>query len=319
VPLAIPPTMPAAVNAAINRMRSPPVAPILSRIHTLVRRRRARRPERSPRRRRGPGAPAANARPPGGFPSSVCPDRAPPRPTRTPGRPERSSPDGDTAATRGGHPRARLRSRTTLSPVPAPGSLPVLHGRSRTPRLAGRTDGPPGPGRALPARRHRVRGARGGRRVPHGSPPLAPPGVLGGVRGAARLPGGRRPALHRLADVRTLGPLLREAVRGGDEPPRLPARGRERVDGVELRPGLPADEALVRQAPRRLPGHDPPASGRRGRPGGLPRPGGGARPPARRTTAVARARPDAPRPGRRGRHLGRGRAARPRDPPPLAA
>ena len=46
---------------------------------------------------------------------------------------------------------------------------------------------------------------------------------------------GRRPALPRLAALRPLGPLLRQAVRGRDQPPLLPGARHQPVDGLSLR------------------------------------------------------------------------------------
>ena len=199
-----------------------------------------------------------------------------------------------------GPPHRRRGARRSIAFPGQPPSFRAAHDPGTTPRR-GRPAGPPRPRHARAARRDRAHRAGGRRGLPHGPAPLPAPGVLRRVRGAARLPVRGRPALHRLAHVRALRPLLREAVRGGDEPARPHPHRRERVDGVELRPLRAPHEAVVRQAPGRLPGAHPPASGGLGRDGGLPRPDRGARAGARGAAPVERAGapPDPPEGARR--------------------
>src|SRR5690606_13676444 len=130
--------------------------------------------------------------------------------------------------------------------------------RATTPRRPARAPGARG------ARWVGVRRAPRRRGVPRGLAPLAAPRLLRRVRRAPRLPAGRRPALHRLAHVRALGPALRQAVRRGNEPADVPARGRERVDGVVVVAGRAADEVVVRQAALGVPGAAPAPPGGRG-------------------------------------------------------
>ena len=59
--------------------------------------------------------------------------------------------------------------------------------------------------------------------------------VLGRVQRIPPVHPGRRPALSRLAALRPLRPLLRQAVRGRDQPPLLPRAGHQPVDGLSAR------------------------------------------------------------------------------------
>ena len=100
-----------------------------------------------------------------------------------------------------------------------------------------------------PPRQHGPPGAAH-RRGLHRRPPSEPlPRLLGGVRRVPPVQRGGVGAQRRLEDLREDRPLLREGLRGRDEPARDAARRPERVDGFHG--GRRGDEAALRDAPRR--------------------------------------------------------------------
>ena len=152
-----------------------------------------------------------------------------------------------------------------------------------------------------------------------GHAPQPVPRLLRRVRRAPRVRPGRRHPPRRLEGLVEDRQVLPQAVRGGDQPPPLPAARHQRVDGLRL--GPERHEAPVRAVRRGRAGvHGAPAAGL-GRPGDLRRRGPplpqagrpavapeGADPPAGRDPA--REKSDLgdrlPRPGRAVQEAGRG-------------
>ena len=129
--------------------------------------------------------------------------------------------------------RPLLRLRTTAA-IPAP-RLPSARAWSPRAHLAPTSSTRP-PRRARP---HRDRRSLDRRRLPQRTAPVAPQGVLGGVRRVSPLSAWRRPPLRRLEDRRARRPLGRQAVRGGDQPPRDDRARRQPVHGLERRVRAP--------------------------------------------------------------------------------
>ena len=109
-------------------------------------------------------------------------------------------------------------------------------------------------------------GSRHHRGDPQRAPQVAPSRTVDRVRGAQGVRAGGRGPAHRLEGLRQVRQVLREEVRAGDEPPRLPDRGLLRLDGLPRRPG-PDVQARVRERPgglARLPARPPAGRGRAG-------------------------------------------------------
>ena len=168
----------------------------------------------------------------------------------------------------GRHRRRPRRSRPLATRrrdcgLPPPFHAPTIQGcmhRLRCP--PGSTPSrPAGPFRGLQARRARGRHRRRRRRVPLRAAPLSPPRLQRRVRRAPDVPAGRRAPLRGLEDPGPQRPAVREAVRGGDQPPGHGGVRRQPLHGLDRKPGHRAPQARLRPAAHRraVPGAAAPA------------------------------------------------------------